>query len=1400
MTWKSSSLPDGARFVDRGELSPNQTYELNPKVYPTTEWCELLEFRSLNENVARIVNNKVLAVSPGTSAIIATAKMPDGTSKTARFTLKVLAEYVSVGSIAYAYNEETGEYEASSDGEYRKDADGNFVKASTCVYNYNSETGKYEKVKSGEVGKYYKNDSFKKVSKPVADKFVLTGYLVDKAYYFLSSADRDIGVTGDEMKFVGTYYALDMFPSESVTIRYLLDAYFPKDTAVEFKSSNDKIVTVDEKGTIVAKAEGFASISVKVLLDGKSTYYSQTITIEVKEPWVTSGPMLASYFGNGGHIEFPENLAVTEIGQFAFSNYTYVPKQSWEIDPDSNETYKLWFIGDNTIKSIVIPEGVEKIGAFAFANLTALEEIVLPSTLKMIDQGAFYGCTSLKTVKGLENVKFINQNAFYACNLQGEIKLDSLAAIGNYAFASGAITNYYEDKANGIAEWRTYDGGKGNEFTKVILSEKTQSIGAYAFYGSSKLEEIVINAETVQISMCAFADCRALKSININAPVIPAGTFDGCTSLSSITIGKDVKEIGEYAFSGTALKSFTVDKDNTVFYPVEGKPYLVNKTGDKLMMFAAGYNGELTLDSAIKTIAKNAFSGARGITKITAPGVTAIESYAFAGCTRLSSVSFGELEVIGDYAFHRTRIGTLPALDKVAKIGEFAFAETSVMSVSIPNGVEVGRGAFQDCRLLTTVTIGNDVVIGQNAFSYNNMAPGNWSVTSFEENGKTYYKFIYISPIMSITIGENVTIGNSAFYGAANVTTITLGKGAVIGDYAFYNTDRLVTIDLSQVKSIGAHAFSGDVLYQYTNESCSQGYERLDSEGRYVYAYYTPDFKEINLTAIESMGQEAFSYCDSLKKVTLGDGIDRIESRTFATCSALEEINLGGIKVVEKEAFAETGLKSVDLSSATTIGNYAFVYCKDLESAVLNSNGSSVGEGAFSYCEKLEVIENLNKVEHIGDYAFAYIKLNDLDLGGAIYIGAHAFMKSEPTKVTLKLSDKLRSIGGEATLANQNPFAMCIIDKLSMTVKTTFNGTEYEATVYTFDLSENVKVIDGSIYRAVPNGYVLITYAGTDTTANVAEGTVKIGALAFAGTNVQKVILPKTVAAIGHKAFYDCNKLQVVVFSSYNAPILEEEYDYAYYASMLNLPATGDYDFTDFDGSPLVIPGLEIVPYFMYNVANSPTNFYYGANFVDYVGHMENKIVMVRPANGKNYDSFIFSQYFATVIDGDIAADDTTLNAIAAILKLPAVDTITLNEKALVEAARAAFDLVATNEQKSLVERGGYLAILTKAEKRISDLEYLKNDGSGEEDEPNEPDAPPTVEPEKEDTTGAIITAIVGLIVLIAVDVVIIYFFVIKPKKNESATEEATEPASTEAEEATEEATEEAAEVSQDKE
>ena len=71
------------------------------------------------------------------------------------------------------------------------------------------------------------------------------------------------------------------------------------------------------------------------------------------------------------------------------------------------------------IKILTIPEGIEYIGACAFAYYSQLEEVRFPSTLRGIEEKAFEGCRRLKRVNLPEGTEYIDKYAFSQCpNLQ----------------------------------------------------------------------------------------------------------------------------------------------------------------------------------------------------------------------------------------------------------------------------------------------------------------------------------------------------------------------------------------------------------------------------------------------------------------------------------------------------------------------------------------------------------------------------------------------------------------------------------------------------------------------------------------------------------------------------------------------------------------------------------------------------------------------------------------------------------------------------------------------------------------------------------------------------------------------------------------------------------------------
>ena len=1115
------------------------------------------------------------------------------------------------------------------------------------------------------------DEGYRRYDKPVADVFKLNGFYTVKAYYILENKEKKLGDTGSTNYFEGNY-SLSMYPSESVTMLYTLDSYFPNDTKVVFETSNENIVKIDSTGVITAVAEGFASVTIKVMMDDKSTYYSETVSVEVKDPYIKTGASLTHYYGNGGLVDIPSKLSLTEIGSFAFSNFEYILKTEEELAKDDRETSKPWFIGDNTITKVIIPEGVKKINSYAFANLTALEEVVLPSTLESIEYGAFYNCKALKkiTFSSENNVVIINQNAFENCALEGTLEFPKACVISDYAFAGN-------QKLEGI-----------------VLSDKLLSIGQYAFAGCKKLSNVKIGASKVKYGSYAFTGCETLKEFYVNASVLPEGMFYECENMTSVTIGKDVNDIGAYAFRDTAIATFKIETGNKI-YKVQSADHILSAEGTKLLAVSPVLTGEFTVanigNANITVVGKGAFSHNTKITSVVLENATVAEDYSFSSNKNLTSVKLGTLTSIGEYAFFEASITELPALATDVKIGKYAFSYTGLKSVTIPDKLVIEEGVFSECYQLETIVIGNDVTIGKYAFSLNKDEC--FKIRSYTENGEKYFYYEFVSPIKSLTIGNNAIIGENAFSNAACLESVTLGENATIGKMAFYNNSALKSIDLSKAKVIGEYAFSGDVYYVCIDDSMA--YAAADKEGKYMYTYHAPKLESVDLTSAESIGIHAFSYNRDLKKVVLGSAITEIPEYAFGTNTSLTDINLGHVITIGKYAFMESGLVSVDLSSVQAIGEYAFVSCKSLSGLKFATAGVTIDEGVFSYCESLATVEGLANVAKIGDYGFAYTAMTEVDLTGAESVGTHAFMKETMTQFKVLLGANVKEFG-------DNPFAMCKLEPFYKVEKESFAGIEYTTNIYTYDINDNVKIVDGSLYCKIDTGWELIVYAGIDhKNVKLLEDTVRITALAFAGSDIEIVTLPYTVEAIGHKAFFGCDKLKMVSFGSFEAPILEEEFDPKHYDSYKNIPGSGDYGtYTDHSGNEVPIESLNLIPYFMWNVTGGMySNIFYGANFVDYVGLVKDKIMMIRPVNGQDYDSYVMTQYFDITMDGASAADDVTLAAIKAIKAIP--EKVVYEDRALVEAARAAYSKIATTEQQALVKN---YADLVSAEQRITAL------------------------------------------------------------------------------------------------
>ena len=116
--------------------------------------------------------------------------------------------------------------------------------------------------------------------------------------------------------------------------------------------------------------------------------------------------------------------------------------------------------------------------------------------------------------------------------------------------------------------------------------------------------------------------------------------FEGCSSLTSLTIPSSVTSIGSVAFAYSGLTSLTI-------------PSGVTSIGESTFYGCSGLIN-LTIPSSVTSIGNQAFSGCSGLTSLTIPsGVTSIGRSAFSGCSGLTSiyVYLEKLPELGTYIF-----------------------------------------------------------------------------------------------------------------------------------------------------------------------------------------------------------------------------------------------------------------------------------------------------------------------------------------------------------------------------------------------------------------------------------------------------------------------------------------------------------------------------------------------------------------------------------------------------------------------------------------------------------------------------------------------------------------------------------------------------------------------------
>ncbi len=283
------------------------------------------------------------------------------------------------------------------------------------------------------------------------------------------------------------------------------------------------------------------------------------------------------------------------------------------------------YLYDELVTDLILPDGVTRIGNFAFFGCDTLTSVTIPASVTSMGDWAFEGCNSLTSVH-----------------------ITDLAAWCAIDFGTVAESNplYY-------AEGLYLDG---ELVTNLTIPDGVTRVGNFAFAGCSDLTFVSIPESVTDIGQGAFYSCDSLAAVTIPGSVTAIGNraFEGCGSLATVTIREGVDSIGEYAFQDCSnLTSITIPSSITGigWWAFEGCDDLHSV---HITDLAAWCSIDFSYDRANPLYnAGNLYFNGRLVTNLILPDdVSAIGAYAFFGCSSLIAVTIpNNVTGIGDHAF-----------------------------------------------------------------------------------------------------------------------------------------------------------------------------------------------------------------------------------------------------------------------------------------------------------------------------------------------------------------------------------------------------------------------------------------------------------------------------------------------------------------------------------------------------------------------------------------------------------------------------------------------------------------------------------------------------------------------------------------------------------------------------
>ena len=276
---------------------------------------------------------------------------------------------------------------------------------------------------------------------------------------------------------------------------------------------------------------------------------------------------------------------------------------------------------------------------------------------------------------------------------------------------------------------------------------------------------------------------------------------------------------------------------------------------------------------------------------------------------------------------------------------------------------------------------------------------------------------------------------------------------------------------------------------------------------------------------VKNISRGAFLLCDDLKSVTLAEGIEEINDKTFSWCSKLTEIKIpSSVKWIGSKAFCGcSNLKKVTLPEGLTeITDGLFEHCYDLEEINIPKTVKSIWRNAFKGCGKLGEITLPDGLTDIGGFAFESCDFKKIKLGtGLKSIGEGAFKYCRLESITIP--DGVKRINDGAFEHCGNLKSVVIPDSVEILGKAVFKDTDNEFWIQNGLQSLTIGSGATNIGEEFCSGCHYLKYL------KIGENVKKIETSAFESCfTLEEVYLPDAVEIIEKRAFGFCRGLKTI--------------------------------------------------------------------------------------------------------------------------------------------------------------------------------------------------------------------------------------------------------------------------------